>query len=66
MYGWQIPLKILHPPNLPSSETQISRYKFKLKQNLNLELYRERMRKLWVFDFGGFWEWSIFSGNCHD
>ena len=35
------PLKTLHPQNPPNPETQISQYKFKLNQNINLILYRE-------------------------
>jgi len=29
---WQIPLKMLHPPNQPNTEIQIPWYKVKLKQ----------------------------------
>jgi len=36
----------------------ISRYKFKLRFQLNLNLYQED----WVSRFGGFRGWSIFSG----
>jgi len=43
---WQIPLKSLHPRNLLNPESQIPRYKFKLNQNLNLNLYRKMARTL--------------------
>ena len=39
----------------------ISRYKFKLRFWLNLNLYRG----IWVSRFGGFCGCSIFSGICH-
>jgi len=51
----QIPQKMLHPRNPPNRETQIPRYKFKVNQNPNLNLYREIPRNLsfsiWL-DFG--------------
>ena len=36
-----VSLKILHPPIPPNRKTQIPRYKFKLDQNSNFNLYRE-------------------------
>jgi len=64
---WQFLLKMLHPQNPPNPEPQIPRYKFKLKQSLNLNLYREIPRNLNL----SFWIWwifgvdAIFCGNCH-
>ena len=43
---WQFPLKMLHPHNPPNPDTQISRYKFKLDQDLSLDWYREIPRNL--------------------
>jgi len=52
---------ILYKYNPPNRETPIFQYKFKLNQNLNLNLYRE----IWVAQFVGFRGYSIFSGKCH-
>jgi len=38
--------EMLHPRNPPDPETQISRYNFKLNQNLSLILYREIPRNV--------------------
>jgi len=38
--------EMLRPRNPPDRETQIPRYKFKLNQNLNLNLYCEIPRNL--------------------
>jgi len=54
---------MLHLQNLPNPETQIPRYKFKLNQNLNLNLYA-RYREIAVSRFGGFLGCSNVSGNC--
>jgi len=46
---------MLHPRDPPNPESQIPRYKFKLNQHLNLNLYREILRDLEfldVVDFG--------------
>ena len=47
-YIWirEIPLKMLHPRNPPNLETRIHRYKFKLNQNLTLNLHRDVPRNL--------------------
>jgi len=65
---WQFPLKMMDPRHPPNREPQIPRYKFKLNQNLNLNLYRictVRYRGIWDFWFGGFRGCCIFSGHCY-
>ena len=47
----QIPLKILHPRNLPNPETQIPRYEFEQNRNLNLTVNCETPKHL------SFWIW---------
>jgi len=44
-YIRQFPLKMPHSRNLPNSETQIPRYKFRLNQILNLNLCSARVLK---------------------
>jgi len=41
-----VPPKLSHPCNPPNRETQIPPYKFRLKQNPFLNLYRELLRNL--------------------
>jgi len=43
---WPLPLRMKHPRDPPNRETWISRYRFKLNQNLDLNLYREIQRNL--------------------
>jgi len=60
----QIPLNMPQPQNPPNRETEILRYKFKLNQNPNLELYPEIQRNE---SFSIWWNLGciIFSGNCY-
>jgi len=53
--------KMLNPRNPPNSETQISRYKFKLSQNLALNLYRKILLNL---SFSIEWIWGIQHFQC--
>jgi len=55
---WQIPLKMPNPQNPPNRETQSPRYKFKLIQHLNLNLYSEIPRNL------SFSIWQISGRKC--
>jgi len=57
-------LKMLHPWNPPNLETQIPRYRIKLNQNPNLNLYREIPRNLRLSSCG-FQKCCILSGKCH-
>ena len=57
-------MKMLHPRNPPSQETQIFRWlvvQIQIGMSLNLKLYQE----VWVARFGGFRVCSIFSVNCY-
>ena len=47
-------INMLHPRNPPNQETQIPRYRFKLNQNFNLNLYGEKPRNLSFFDLTDF------------
>ena len=63
IHVWQIPLKMPHPRNEPNRETRIPRYKFKLSQNLNLNVYRKIPRNLrfsvWCVGDAAFWVESV-------
>jgi len=56
---------MLHPRNPQNQETQIPRYKFKVNQNPNLNLYHEIPRNLSFSIFVGFVGCSIFGRNFH-
>ena len=47
----QIPIKMIHHRNPPNPETPISRYSFKLNQNLNSNLPKSK------FEFAKIWIW---------
>ena len=55
---------VLHPRNLPNPEIRISEYKFKLSQNLNVNVYRKIPTNLSSL-ICCFWVYSNFSGIRH-
>ena len=51
---WLIPLQMLRPQNTPNRKTQISGYKLKFDQDLNLNMYRATPRNL-----SNRWIWGV-------